>query len=265
MRIPGTMLDPKSGEVVVKRGPGRPPKNGYAVEAALASAAQVNPGAGTKRIAIPRIQTEVISFDVFGVTDLIQHAMGAKSGKQIRDYEERKPGEKRKKDPRTDDTRFEEFVDACHWMPGSKHPGKKLKIGQAWPFRPNTFGIPAVSFKHAAEYVAATCGLNTKDVKAKVHVIGDLIPLKYDRCVMREDYVRVGKFNDRRATLRYRPGFPKWGCRLTVRFLANAFSREDIINLFEYAGLLSGMGEWRPSSPTKSGEFGIFTLNPKNK
>jgi hypothetical protein len=87
-------------------------------------------------------------------------------------------------------------------------------------------------------------------------VIGDLIPIEYEKCIMREDPVRVGMGT---ADLRYRPEYTNWRCTLTIEFNARAISAEQLLHLVKIAGFSVGICEWRPE---RNGQFGRFELAP---
>ena len=76
---------------------------------------------------------------------------------------------------------------------------------------------------------------------------------------MREDMVRVGMGA---ADLRYRGEFTEWQADVPVRYNANAWSIEQLINVFNVAGFASGVGEWRPQ---KNGNFGMFKVTNVTK
>ena len=76
---------------------------------------------------------------------------------------------------------------------------------------------------------------------------------------MREDMVRVGMGA---ADLRYRGEFTDWEADIPVKYNSNAWSIEQLINVFNVAGFASGVGEWRPQ---KNGNFGMFQVTQVQK
>jgi hypothetical protein len=84
--------------------------------------------------------------------------------------------------------------------------------------------------------------------------MGDMVTIE-GKPVMREDVVKVGKFPNKVADLRYRAEFKKWSCVLTIKYNARVLTQDQIINLLHLAGFAVGIGEWRPE---KSGQFGMF-------
>lgn len=127
-------------------------------------------------------------------------------------------------------------------------------------------GFPAVAFK-AAMVTAAyrTYGRPMTTTRSAFHVIADdpetgLIEIHGEHR-MREDMVRVGGIN-KVASPRYRAEFPFWSAALTVRYLADVITQEEIAGLINAAGFTCGVGEWRPEK-SNSGSFGCFqVVNP---
>jgi hypothetical protein len=69
---------------------------------------------------------------------------------------------------------------------------------------------------------------------------------------MREDMVRIGMGT---SDVRYRGEFNPWEATFTVKYNANVFSAEQIINLFNLGGFACGIGEWRAE---KGGSYGMY-------
>lgn len=126
-----------------------------------------------------------------------------------------------------------------------------------------TYGFPAVAFK-AAMVTAAyrTYGRPQTTTRSAFHIIADdqatgLVKLE-GKPQMREDMVRVGGIQ-KVASPRYRAEFPVWSATLTINFLADVISEEDIVGLANAAGFTCGVGEWRPEK-SNSGSFGLFQV-----
>lgn len=206
-----------------------------------------------RQIVIPSIETAVIEVPLMGQTSLIVHAFGEKARRQILEKQTKKPkGAREAKDP------FQDFVNSLYLMPGKSVPRGTLRPGQSWPYKSDTFGFPASGFKNA---VVSACsfiqGVTKTHVRGALHVLGDYIPLKYRKLVMREDVVRIGPFSSRVADIRFRGEFEDWEVVLKVRYNTRILSAEQIVNLFEHAGFHVGLGEWRPE---KNGQFGTFAV-----
>lgn len=76
----------------------------------------------------------------------------------------------------------------------------------------------------------------------------------------REDMVRVGGMS-KSADIRYRAEFKEWRIPLRIKYIADGkYSLEQIINMINYGGFVTGIGEWRPE---KDGQFGMYHLETK--
>jgi hypothetical protein len=126
----------------------------------------------------------------------------------------------------------------------------------------DTYGFPAAAFKAA---IVGACrhyeGLPMTVAKLVIRVDGEgdeqLVRIN-GTPRMREDMVRL---ETGVADIRYRAGFTKWSADLHIRFSESMLSLDGLINLVEAAGVLGGVGEWRPSSPKSvSGTFGCFEV-----
>lgn len=126
------------------------------------------------------------------------------------------------------------------------------------------YGFPAVAFKAAM----VRAGKELYDMpmmrtKMLIRVIADDPETGYveihGKPEMREDMVRVGGIN-KVACPRYRAAFPVWSANLTIEYLEDAISEEQIVGLVGAAGFCCGIGEWRPEK-ANSGSFGTWTVN----
>lgn len=66
--------------------------------------------------------------------------------------------------------------------------------------------------------------------------------------------------------VRARPIYPKWACKLKIRFDADQFTATDVINLISRVGLQVGIGEGRPDSKSSAGcGWGTFRVCPDDE
>jgi len=63
--------------------------------------------------------------------------------------------------------------------------------------------------------------------------------------------------------VRVRPRFDRWECEGSLTVLDDSISKDVLANILTFAGVYSGMCDWRPSSPKSPGPFGKFTSNIK--
>ena len=126
-----------------------------------------------------------------------------------------------------------------------------------------TPAFPARGFK-AAMVRAAQVVYNCPMVRTRTlfRVIGDdesgeLVKINGQHR-MRLDMVRVGTVN-KTAAPRYRAEFPVWSANVTIQYVADAISEEQIISYLNSAGFNCGIGEWRPEK-SNSGSYGLFQV-----
>lgn len=63
--------------------------------------------------------------------------------------------------------------------------------------------------------------------------------------------------------VRVRPKFDHWAVRGTIQVNEPAITFDVLSQLFEIAGRLAGLGDWRPSAKTSPGPYGMFTAEIK--
>ena len=59
--------------------------------------------------------------------------------------------------------------------------------------------------------------------------------------------------------VRVRPMFNDWQVRGVITVSEQAITEDILQQLFEIAGRLVGLGDWRPSAPTSPGPYGMFS------
>lgn len=232
------------------------PENGQdAAETALADA-KVK---GIKDLHISKylVKPTRVKFKVEGMTSLIVHKFSEKASKMIREKQEK--GVKVKKEAKDP---FVEFLGSLYIIDERKLPKEPCAPGDSWPFIENAFGFPAAAFKASmCEATRFLEGIDKVFVKGTVHipgVFGDLLPIRYKKLVNRQDEVRIGRFPNRTADIRFRGEFLDWEVDLPILFNANVISMEQIGALLANAGFHIGVGEWRASAPVKGGSHGAF-------
>lgn len=192
---------------------------------------------------------DVRTFDVIlrGLSPLIVHKFSEKAKKQIEDKQAKKAVKgKEKREPKL------EYLAACYVMPGSE-AGKEGCV----------YAIKAAAFKCAAVGACRYIDMTMQFAKGAFFIEAEadgLIPLKFSGTHprMHEDAVRIGQGGT--LDLRYRPEFAEWSVAVKVRYNATAISAEQIINLLNYAGFHSGVGELRPEKGNGGGQNGLFEV-----
>jgi len=147
--------------------------------------------------------------------------------------------------------------------------------------------FPALAIKQAIVGAARSIdGLQMTVIRGNIFVVGDedgLVPVLVDgkpikpskkletasgsqgenvyaidkenpNILMMEHMVRVARGG---ADLRYRGMVKNWTMKLLIRFNADMFSAEQVVNLIQTAGFSQGLGEWRPE---RNGDWGCFEV-----
>lgn len=170
-------------------------------------------------------------------------------------------------------SRFDEKskTEIAERAPGKLKQGKKAVISPEEQYQKSVYylsdgktcGFPAVAFKAAIVRAAKEVyDYPMTSVRTKLHVLADDPDTGYVKIngehQMREDMVRVGTVN-KVASPRYRAMFPSWSATLTIRYISDTFTPEQIVGFVNAAGFCCGVGEWRPEK-SNSGSFGLFEV-----
>lgn len=198
-------------------------------------------------IKIPPIDFGYAKIKLVGETPLITNKMSEKAKQQMLDKQmKRAKAGKEAKNPQ------ECFEGSLYVIP-SNNGG------------PRKYGIPAGGIKQCA---VSACrfvdGMKMTEVQGAFHIMagpGNLIEIIGDKPVIDESIVRVGRFPNKVADIRYRARFDKWAVAFEVKFNKRAISIEQLANLFDNAGFSVGLCEWRPE---KKGNNGMFHVDRGN-
>lgn len=195
---------------------------------------------------VTSLNLETIRFNIEGIAPLIVSRFDEKSKQQIEEIGKIEQGLKQGGKKKNISDPKEQYEKSIYYFADGK-----------------TCGFPAVAFK-AAMVTAAyrTYGRPMTTTRSAFHVMADdpatgLIKINGEHR-MREDMVRVGGIQ-KVASPRYRAEFPVWNATLTIQYLADVISAEEIIGLANAAGFTCGIGEWRPEK-SNSGSFGLFRV-----
>ncbi|MBQ1535082.1 MAG: hypothetical protein IIZ62_00410 [Ruminococcus sp.] len=206
-------------------------------------------------VAIKPIEMNTVEIEIKGDTPLIMHAWSEKAKKMMLDAQQGKTKGKKKdvKNP------VEDFINSMYWLTEQPSDSSEEAFEKAIASGAK-FGFPVTAFKQAAISAAYRMGW----VKDKMGLrgaffiesdFGDMIEIKSDPPIMREDMVKIGMGT---ADLRYRGEFRNWSAVLRVKYNINGqFSLENILNIINAGGTICGVGEWRPE---KDGQFGMFHI-----
>jgi hypothetical protein len=179
---------------------------------------------------------ETLHFKIKGVTALLMHNSQlsdplntyAKALKKI-------SGQRKKTEENLIEMGLIEARGGLYWDKdsGLHIPGENIEaclIGAA------KFKRLGTTFKRGAQVVELNCPL-----------IGTGAPSDPEELIRDEQfrYVKSVKVGTSRI-MRTRPIFEKWATEFTVMFDPNQLEREDIIQMARDAGMMVGIGDWRP-------------------
>lgn len=190
----------------------------------------------TLNVSIPEINNQELVVDIVGRTNLLVKRFDEKTQQGI---EEAQQGvAKRKKEPRVPQEEFERA---------------RIRDTQGRDC------VRVIWFKKGMAAMGGYFGIPRGNVEQGVYIVGDLVPIKSKKPVLRTDRVRVGQGGMAKTSVAYRPEFADWSCQLRIGFDASVITPHQVISLLSHAGSKNGIGEWRPQ---KGGDFGRFDVFP---
>jgi len=190
-----------------------------------------------KQVTIPEIKIGMLKVKIKGESPMIFNQFSQKAKQQILDKQMKKAKQAKKaRDPEAE-------------YQASYYRNKKGEIA-----------LPAHNIKQsmvgAARFID---GAKMTQVRGALFVVGDdqgFIKVDYKDERMREDMVRLQGIG-RPADLRFRGEVSGWSMTFWIKYNANLFSIDQVINLLKMAGFSQGLGEWRPE---KGGMYGTFDV-----
>jgi hypothetical protein len=187
---------------------------------------------------------KVVSIDVQirGITPIIVNNFSHKSRQQMLDAQMQKA--KGKKPPKDPQANFEgsKYIDYkkrdCIHMGGIRNA--MIQAAR------NIDGVTMASLKQ---------GIFVEGPEGPAQV---LLPIEYEKCVMREDVVRN---ESGVADIRHRAEYQNWSCKFRLHVIENVVSAEQAYQLLAMAGFAVGLHEWRPAGKNGlGGQFGRFEI-----
>ena len=185
------------------------------------------------KIQLQELKKEKITINIVGLTPLLMEKMDM-------DVVERYNLKKGKKLSNKDDKLEEEKYEA------KKHFTDDGKIG-----------FPSTGFlKGMVEVAPYIDGLDKKKVRGSVRILGDIIPIKYEKELKDVKWGKTSGISKAPRKI-LRPKFVNWSCKLEVVYNSTNISPEQIFNLVNWAGFQMGVGGFRPEH---SGTFGQYEV-----
>jgi len=201
-------------------------------------------------ISIPAMKIEKFSLRIVGDSPLISHAWSEKAKLMMLQKQQKKASAgKEVRRPMV------EYADSLYWLSEKPDTDNMSDEEIYLATQGGRFGFPTVAFKAAAIDGGYQQGVLEKKTTARgaFHIEGEYAEIEGIPS-LREDMARIGMGA---ADLRYRAEFKNWSTNISIRFNANAMSKEQICNLFNIGGFSCGVGDWRPA---KDGTFGTFHI-----
>lgn len=200
----------------------------------------------TQRVTIPAPDIRTVAVDIRGTAPLMIHKFSQKAREQMRAKQaEGSTAVKRKqRDPKDFDAVFH----------GARHLS-----AEGWD------GIPAGAFRAAMISACRLVGFRMTLAKLSVFIVADGLDVDDGTPLVKiiagdpERNEMVARNETGVADIRVRPMWREWGARLQVRYDAQQFTMEDIVNLLNRAGTQVGVGEGRPDSRNSAG-LGLGTF-----
>lgn len=209
-------------------------------------------------IEIKPLDIKQVKIKIVGDTPLIVHAWSEKAKRMMlaAQMKETKVKAKETRDP------FDDFIQSLYWLEGKPEEStpeafkKAVKKGAKW-------GYPVGAFKQAGNSAAYRMSWvrNQMELRGSYFLrteYGDMAEIKGAVPTMREDMVRIGNGS---ADLRYRGEFAVgWYTDMILEYNASgSLSLEQIINVLNSGGYVTGIGEWRPERDGSNGRYHIET------
>lgn len=205
-------------------------------------------GKGEKTIAISAPRFNIASVRIVGTSPYLQNMFGNKARIQMMQSMTLTKAEKAKKEKARRD--FEEdFKQAQHISE------------DGWN------GIPASAFRNACIDACRVAGYTMTRAKLNLVVVSDGIDKVDGQPLVRiiadkpEMSIMNGSIAKGKKNVVVRPIWKKWEAIVKIRFDADQFNIEDVVNLMSRAGQQVGIGEGRPFSRNSNGlGYGLFEV-----
>lgn len=124
---------------------------------------------------------------------------------------------------------------------------------------PTHICVPSTMFKAAMRNAAVDLpGSSKAQIGRLTYVQEDYTPV-YGIPQMMMSIVRSADMN-RTPDVRTRVIIPHWACVIRVTYIATLLKEKSVINLLGAAGLMQGIGDWRPEKG--KGDYGQFEIVP---
>lgn len=193
----------------------------------------------TQTIELININPRMLEITIVGDTALVLHAMDAVSKREMINKQTNKQKELKEVN------KWEKIITSIHWL--DEYDPDYTEEAYKRLLKKNKPCITAFGMKANMGDAYYRNGLGKKTVfNANVNVIDDkkgLIPITFAGCAIEEKLISPGFRKP--PCLQYLNVFDGWKAKVTVSFLENMFSVEQIVNLMNLTGFGIGIGSGR--------------------
>lgn len=209
-------------------------------------------------IEIKALEIKSVPVRIVGDSPLIVHAWSEKAKRMMLEAQQKKTKTKAKdiRDP------FAEFMNSLYWLTDKPEEDTEEAFVEAIS-NGAKFGFPVGAIKMAGNSAAYRLGWvkNQMELRGSYFLNtewGDMAEIKGCVPECREDMVRIGMGS---ADLRYRGIFNSWYMDFDLQYNASGnLTLEQILNVLNAGGMVTGIGEWRPE---KDGRFGMYHIETR--
>jgi len=203
-----------------------------------------------QEVVIRKPRVEVVEVDIVGTSPYVQNKLSKAVIEEL--IKDQASGERKRKGKKREPKDFDQL-----WREVTR------QSPEGW------YGIPAPAFRQAMVDACRLAGVKMTMARMSFFVEADgydkddgmpLVRITKGEPKPRIDITRIA--NGRTVNVTARPMWdPGWEARVRIKYYADTFSAEDIINLLSLAGEFVGIGEGRPFSPNSSGcGWGLFRV-----
>jgi len=190
----------------------------------------------------------ILEIQITGDAPYCQHKFGEKMRRKMMDTQEAgsTAKSKRVREPKDFDDVYEQ---AIHYS------------SEGW------IGIPAAAFRSAMIDACRLTQMVMTKAKLAVFIVPDGIDADDGQPLVRiigepEQHIGYVRLSNGSADITARPLWREWAVTLHIKYDADQFTSDDVINLLLRAGQQVGIGEGRPNSRKSHGMgWGTFTLD----
>lgn len=196
----------------------------------------------TQTLELASISPKTVTITIVGDSDLILNKMNDSTRKSLTDQRKNKA-----KDVSAEKNVWEQIITSMHWINGK--PEDLSEAGLADALKNNAPCLTAFGLKQSFKQALTRNKIATYSTEfdATMNVLGKgdgLIPIKFAEHNVDEKLMSPKKGS---PVLVYLNRFSGWSAEITITYLENVYSLEQIVNIINLAGFGLGIGSGRTS------------------